>query len=82
MPHCVAYGCIPKVRTAAEGNGKKISYYKIPQKNQLRKAWESRTRCSDLVLSKFLDYALHQGPRYDFENRGAIFERLLGLLSP
>ena len=59
MPHCVAYGCIPKVRTAAEGNGKKISYYKIPQKNQLRKAWKSRTRCSDMVLSKFPDYALH-----------------------
>ena len=53
MPQCVAYGCIPKVRAAAEGNGKKISYYKFPQKNQLRKAWESRTRRANLVLSKF-----------------------------
>ena len=53
MPHCVAYGCTPKVRAAAEGNDKKISYHKFPQKHQLGKAWESRTRRSNLVLSKF-----------------------------
>ena len=53
MPQCVAYGCIPKIRAAAEGNDKKISYHKFPQKNQLSKAWESRTRRSNLVLSKF-----------------------------
>ena len=53
MPQCVAYGCIPKVRAAAEGNGKKISYHKFLKKNQLRKAWESRTRRSKVVLSKF-----------------------------
>ena len=53
MPHCVAYGWIPKIRAAAEGNNKKISYHKFPQKHQLRKAWESRTRRSNLVLSKF-----------------------------
>ena len=32
MPHCVAYGCIPKARAAAKGNGKKIFYHKFPQK--------------------------------------------------
>ena len=53
MPHCVAYGCTPKVRAAAEASGKKISYHKFPEKNQWRKAWESRTRRSNLVLSKF-----------------------------
>ena len=38
MPQCVAYGCIPKVRAAAEGNGKKISYYKIPQKKPVEES--------------------------------------------
>ena len=58
MPHRVAYGCTTKVRAAAEASKKKISYRKSPQKSQLRIAWESRIRRSNLVLSKFPDYAL------------------------
>ena len=53
MPYCVAYGCTPKVTAAAQATGKKISYHKFPESKQQRKAWESRIRRSNMVLSKF-----------------------------
>ena len=32
MPHCVAYGCIPKVRTAAEATARKFPITKFLKK--------------------------------------------------
>ena len=59
MPQCVAYGCIPKIRAAAEGNDKKISYHKFPQKNQLRKHGNQEPDVQIWCSVNFPDYALH-----------------------
>ena len=52
MPYCVAYGCTPNVRAAAETTGKKISYHNFPGSPKLRLAFGARIQHINMVLSK------------------------------
>ena len=52
MPHCVAYGCTPKARAAAQAKGENISYHKFPEDKVVRKAWIAKIKREKFVISK------------------------------
>ena len=52
MPHCVAYGCTPKVRAAAQATREKILYHKFPEDKAVRNAWIAKIKREEFVLSR------------------------------
>ena len=52
MPHCIAYGCTPKVRAAAQAKNEKILYHKFPEDKAVRNAWIAKIKREEFVLSR------------------------------
>ena len=53
MLHCVAYGCIAKIRAAAQATWDKESYHKFPLDKVVRKTWIAKIKRESFVLSRY-----------------------------
>ena len=76
MPHCVAYGCTPKVRAAAQAKGKRILYHKFPEDKAVRNAWIAKIKREEFVVSrhsKSLLSKFHEGVVSEISGFGELY---------